>query len=128
MPELFWKLFFALWLSIMGFAVINLAATGAPEDSDVSSGQAVTTNPSISLNNTTQPAIDVMFAVTDDLDTFPPAASGVGSIRRADKLVDGLKQLTIVREDRVATGAHSIGATYDASSKSYVSAGATFAD
>lgn len=112
----------------LAFAVINLAATGAEEDSAVDSAQSVTSNPSISLNNTTQPAIDVMFAVTDDLDDFPPVASGVGSIRRADKVVDELKQITIVRADRTSTGAHNIGATYDASSKSYVSAGATFAD
>jgi hypothetical protein len=108
--------------------VINQAATGAQEDSAVDSQQSVTGNPSISLNNTTQPAIDVMFAITDDLDTFPPAASGVGSIRRADRAVDNAKQLTIVRADRTTTGAHSIGADYDASSKSFVSAGATFAD
>jgi len=115
-------------IRFLAFAIINLAGTGAEEDDANSVGQAVTSNPSISLNNTTQPAIDVMFSVTDDLDTFPPAASGVGSIRRADKLVDGGLQLTIIRADRAATGAHSIGATYDASSKSYVSAGATFAD
>jgi hypothetical protein len=112
----------------LAFAVINLAATGAEEDSDVSSGQAVTSNPSLSLNNTTQPAIDVMFSVTDDLDTFPPAATGEGSIRRADEMVDALKQITIIRADRTSTGAHNVGADYDASSKSYVSAGATFAD
>jgi len=112
----------------IAFAVINKAAAGAEEDDGNSVGQAVTSNPSISLNNTTQPAIDVMFSLTDDLDTFPPAASGVGSIRRADKVVDGAKQITIIRADRVATGAHSIGADYDASSKSYVSAAATFGD
>ena len=112
----------------IAFAVINLAGAGAEEDDGNSVGQAVTTNPTISLNNTTQPAISVMFSLTDDLDTFPPAASGVGSIRRADKAVDGLKQITIIRADRVATGAHSIGADYDAASKSYVSAAATFAD
>jgi len=112
----------------IAFAVINLAGAGAQEDSAVDSQQSVTGNPSISLNNTSQPAIDVMFAITDDLDTFPPAASGVGSIRRADRAVDNAKQLTIVRADRTTTGAHSIGATYDASSKTFVSAGATFAD
>jgi hypothetical protein len=112
----------------LAFAVINLAGAGAEEDDGNSVGQAVTSNPSISLNNTTQPAISVMFSLTDDLDTFPPAASGVGSIRRADRVVDTEKQITIIRADRVATGAHSIGATYDAASKSYVSAAATFAD
>jgi len=112
----------------LAFAVINLAATGAEEDDGNSVGQAVTTNPSISLNNTTQPAIDVMFSLTDDMDTFPPAATGVGSIRRADRAVDNLKQVTIIRADRVVTGAHNIGCDYDASSKSYVSAAATFAD
>lgn len=112
----------------MGFAIINLAATGAQEDSGTSSAQSVTSNPSITLNNTSQPAIDIMFAVTDDLDTFPPTASGVGSIRRSDKLVNGLLQLTFVRADRTATGSHSLGATYDASSKTYVSAAATFPD
>lgn len=110
------------------FAVINLAASGAEEDSDVDSQDAVTGNPSLSLNNTTEPAIDVMFAITDDLDTFPPTASGEGSIRRADRAVDNAKQLTIVRADRTSTGAHNIGATYDASSKTFISAGATFAD
>ena len=112
----------------IAFAVINLAATGAEEDDGNSVAQASTGNPTISLNNTTQPAIDVMFSLTDDLDTFPPAASGVGSIRRADRAVDTEKQITIIRADRVVTGAHSIGCDYDASSKSYVSAGATFAD
>ena len=112
----------------IAFAIINLAAAGAEEDDGNSVGQAVTTNPSISLNNTTQPAIDVMFSLTDDLDTFPPAASGVGSIRRADRAVDTEKQITIIRADRTTTGAHSLGADYDASSKSYVSAAATFAD
>ncbi len=112
----------------IAFAVINLAGAGAEEDDGNSVGQAVSTNPTISLNNTTQPAISVMFSLTDDLDTFPPAASGVGSIRRADRAVDSEKQITIIRADRVATGAHSIGADYDAASKSYVSAAATFAD
>lgn len=112
----------------MGFAVLNLAATGAQEDSGTSSAQSVTSNPSITLNNTSQPAIDIMFSVTDDLDTFPPTASGVGSIRRSDKLVSGDLQLTFVRADRIVTGSHSLGATYDASSKTYVSAAATFAD
>jgi hypothetical protein len=115
-------------IRFMGFAVINLAATGAQEDSGTSSAQSVTSNPSITLNNTTQPAIDIMFSVTDDLDTFPPTASGVGSIRRSDKLVSGDLQLTLVRADREATGSHSLGATYDASSKTYVSAAAAFAD
>lgn len=115
-------------IRFMGFAVINLAANGAQEDSGTSSAQSVTSNPSITLNNTTQPAIDIMFSVTDDLDTFPPTASGVGSIRRSDKLVSGDLQLTFVRADREATGSHSLGATYDASSKTYVSAAAAFAD
>lgn len=112
----------------LGFAVINLAATGAQEDSGTSSAQSVTSNPSITLNNTSQPAIDIMWSVTDDLDTFPPAASGVGSIRRADKLVNDALQITFIRADRAATGSHSLGATYDAASKTYVSAAATFAD
>ena len=112
----------------IGFAIINLAATGAEEDDGNSVAQASTGNPTISLNNTTQPAISVMFSLTDDLDTFPPAATGVGSIRRADRAVDAEKQITIIRADRVATGAHNIGADYDASSKTYVSAAATFAD
>lgn len=112
----------------IAFAVINLAATGAEEDDGNSVAQASTGNPTISLNNTTQPAISVMFSLTDDLDTFPPAATGVGSIRRADRAVDTEKQITIIRADRVVTGAHSIGCDYDAASKSYVSAAATFAD
>lgn len=112
----------------IAFAVINLAATGAEEDDGNSVAQASTGNPTISLNNTTQPAISVMFSLTDDLDTFPPAASGVGSIRRADRAVDTEKQITIIRADRIVTGAHSIGCDYDAASKSYVSAAATFAD
>lgn len=112
----------------IGFAIINLAATGAEEDDGNSVAQASTGNPTISVNNTTQPAISVMFSLTDDLDTFPPAATGVGSIRRADRAVDTEKQITIIRADRTTTGAHSIGCDYDASSKSYVSAAATFAD
>ncbi len=112
----------------IAFAVINLAATGAEEDDGNSVAQASTGNPSISLNNTTQPAIDIMFSLTDDLDTFPPAATGEGSLRRADRAVDTEKQITIIRADRVATGAHNIGCDYDASSKTYVSAAATFAD
>jgi hypothetical protein len=110
----------------LAFAVLTRAGSGAAEDNGSSVGQAVTSNPSITLNNTTQPAIDLMWAVTDDTDA--PSATGVGSIRRDDQSVDGLKKVTFIRADRTATGSHSLGADYGANSKAYVSVGATFAD
>ena len=116
-------------VSIKGLAFVLLDdVTATPESSASQTGDAVTTNPSLALNNTTADSYSVGFIFTDDLDS--PSATGAteNRVRRSDLVRDGLLQsVTILVADRASAGAHNIGADFGSNSKTWVSAGHTYA-
>lgn len=115
-------------IKAIAFAILDDVATGAPESNDTDSGSAVTSNPSLALNNTTADSFSVGFGITDDLDSPSATGDATNRVRRSDLVRAGLLQsVTILVADRASAGAHSIGADFGANSKSWVYAGASFA-
>ena len=110
-------------LKAMVFAIVDDVATGAADGADVDSGNAVTTNPNISLNPSA-PAWCVGFVMVDDTDS--PSATGQAVIKRSDLHVDQLKMLGVMCADRAASGAFDMGMDYGANSKTWVAAGLAF--
>jgi hypothetical protein len=107
----------------IAFAIIDDVASGAANDSANNTGDTVTTNPSVTLNNTAA-AWSVVFLMVDDTDS--PSATGVATIKRSDLTVDELKMMAVLCANRTTTGSHSLGADYGANSKTWVAGGATF--
>lgn len=115
-------------IKAIAFAILDDVVTGAEESADGTQGDAVTSNPSVSLNNTTADSFSVAFAIIDDLDS--PTATGAADnrVRRSDVVRDAAMQsVTILVADRSTSGAHDIGADFGANSKSWVVVGASFA-
>ena len=83
-------------------------------------GDQVTSNPSVTLNNTAA-AWSVVFLMVDDTDS--PSATGVAKIRRSNLVVDELKMTAVLVADRTTTGSHSLGADYGVNSKTWVAGG-----
>lgn len=126
-------------------AVLGDMASGAAEDSASVTGDLTATDPSLTLNNTTADAVDLMLVFTNALDI--PVATGVGNIYRTEphRIFSGSTtslgppgsailearirphQLTAVTEERTSSGSHSLGANYTEASQTYVAIGATFA-
>lgn len=112
----------------IAFAIIDDVATGAENNAANQTGDTVTTNPSVSLNNSAE-AWSVVFLMTDDTDS--PSPTGVASLRRSDQVAesppgfDG-QMVAVLTADRTTTGAHSMGADYGSNSKTWVAGGATF--
>lgn len=105
------------------FAILDDVASGAADDSANNTGDQVTSNPSVTLNNTAA-AWSVVFSMVDDTDS--PSATGVATIKRSDVTVDELKMMAVLSANRTTTGSHALGADYGANSKTWVAGGATF--
>ena len=115
-------------IKAIAFAVLDDVATGAPESNDTDSGNAVTTNPSLALNNTTADSFSVGFGIGDDLDSPTATGDATNRVRRSDVVRDAaLQSVTILIADRATSGAHNIGADFGANTKTWVYAGASFA-
>jgi hypothetical protein len=117
----------AVNIKAIAFAILD-DVTAAPESNDTDSGNAVTTNPTLALNNTTANSFSVGFLITNDLDS--PTATGAteNRVRRNDLARDGLaNSIAVLVADRSTSGAHNIGADYGANTKTWVAVGATFA-
>jgi len=118
----------AVNLKAIAFAVLDDVATGAADNAANNTGDQVTTNPSVTLNNSAS-AFSVVFLITDDTDS--PSATGVATIRRSDQIAepspgfDG-QMVAVLSADRTATGSHALGADYGTNSKTWVAGGATF--
>lgn len=105
----------------MCFAILDDVVTGAVDDAASQTGTQVTSNPSVSLNNTAQPAWSLVFGMVDDTDS--PSATGVATVKRSDLVVDGLKSMAVLCAERLTTGAHSLGVDYGGNSKTWVFGG-----
>jgi len=117
----------AVNIKAIAFAILD-DVTAAPESNDTDSGNAVTSNPSLAVNNTTADSFSVGFLITDDLDSPTATGASENRIRRSDLARDALlNSIAVLVADRSTAGAHNIGAGFGADSKSWVAAGATFA-
>lgn len=115
-------------IKAIAFAVLDDVATGAEESADTDSGNAVTSNPSLDLNNTTADSFSIGFGIADDLDSPTATGDAANRVRRSDVVRDAaLQSVTILVADRASSGAHSIGADFGGNSKTWVYAGASFA-
>jgi hypothetical protein len=110
-------------IKAIAFALIDDVASGAANDSANNTGDQVTSNLSVTLNNTNN-AWSIVFSLVDDTDS--PTATGVATIKRSDLTVDELNMIAVLSANRTTTGSHSIGADYGANSKTWVAGGATF--
>jgi hypothetical protein len=108
----------------IAFAFVDDAATGAVDNSSTNTGDQVTSNPSVTLNNTAA-GWSIIFLMVDDTDS--PSATGVATIRRSDLVVDELKMMAVLTAKRTTTGSHNLGADYGSDSKTWVAGGATVA-
>ncbi len=118
----------AVNIKAIAFAVLDDVVTGAQESADTDSGNVVTSNPSLSLNNTTPGSFSVGFGIVDDLDGPTATGDAANRVRRSDVVRDAaLQSVTILVADRASAGAHNIGADFGSNSKTWVYAGASFA-
>jgi hypothetical protein len=112
----------------IGFAVINLAASGAEEDSATNVFTATISSPVTTPTNITAPAISIMFSMCDDADTLFPPNGLISDVWRFQKSVDGNKQLSIGRDYLTVADFHINGVQYGAATKTFIAATADFAD
>jgi hypothetical protein len=117
----------AVNIKAIAFAILD-DVTAAPESNDTDSGNAVTGNPTLAVNNTTADSFSIGFLITDDLDSPTATGASENRVRRSDLARDALlNSVTVLVADRASAGAHNIGADFGANSKTWVAAGATFA-
>jgi hypothetical protein len=118
-------------IKAIAFAILDDAATGAPESNDTDSGTATLTDSDLLLNNTTADSFSVGFDMADITNTPRDGALAVAEqrIRRYDLARDGLAHIiTVIIADRGTSGSHRLSIDHGViGSRSFVTCGATFA-